>query len=301
MLLDYVTNTDTGRPAPEGVRVAGLLDLANLLKMLGNEATSGTMSTIKKGIVADPEGMYRSEGLFVDPRGRVMKDTGPTYVGRELPKAGSLRDIAENGTSLADYLNGTEAGDVFAEPLKNVNVGTAPLPPGFFAGYTAPQGFVVPSTGKYRLLQPGFLVVNNSVAPEAVGRLFEHEMQHAYQGILDMPRGTSLDEMTNDMMDYLQETGSIRPAQRTRIDEAAVKQRASKPYMRYASSTGEAEARAAEARYHGMQQGYDVGMPRPEEYFWTHDGPTITKSMLFDIPQNAGEGFNAWWQKKWKK
>lgn len=299
LLTDY----DPSKPAapPEGERVAGLLDLFKLLELLGNAPTAKVATDIKRGVKAAPEQFYREEGLFLDPRGRVMKDTGPTYVGREIPQAKSLRDVAEGGNTLADYLSGTEAGDVFREQLGRINVGAAPLPAGFSAGYTAPQGFVVPATGKYRTLQPGFLAINSNIPKEEVGRLFEHEMQHVYQGLLGMPRGTNLDEMSGDMMQYLQETGSMRPAQQARIDAAATAQGASKPYMRYVSSTGEAEARAAEARYQGMQQGYDVGAPQLGEYLWTHEGPTISKSMLFDIPQDAGEGFNAWWKQKWTK
>ena len=155
----------------------------------------------------------------------------------------------------------------------------------------APQGVTLRDTGQYRLLQPGFLVVNRNVDPTDIGPLFEHEMQHAYQGLLGMPRGTTLDEMSNDMMTYLQETGQIRPAQVARITDAAKKQGASKSYMRYSATTGEAEARAAEARYRGLQQGYQPGIPTTEEYLWTHEGPTLSQGMLFDLPQDVDVGF----------
>lgn len=298
-----LTEYDPAKPAapPEGERVAGLLDLFKLLDVLGSAPTAKTAADIRRGVKAAPREFYEGEGLFIDPRGRVMKDTGSTYVGRGLPKAGSLRDVAEGNNTLADYLQGTEVGDIFKEQLGRINVGSAPLPSNFSAGYTAPQGFVVPATGKYRTLQPGFLVVNSNVPKDDIGRLFEHEMQHVYQGLLDMPRGTNLDEMSGDMMQYLQETGSIRPAQAARIDKAATTYGASKPFMRYSSATGEAEARAAEARYHYQKQGIPVGIPVADEYLWTHGGPVLDKSMLFDIPQNAGEGFNAWWKQKWTK
>ena len=303
MLLDYST-----KPAPppsrfddeEGVRVAGLLDLAKLLKYLDNPQTASVMNDIRRGVKAAPEQFYQDEGLFLDPRNRVMKDTGPTYQGRPLPEYNTLRDLVENGSTLADYLQGTEAGSIFQKDMQNIKVGATDLPSGYAAGFTAPQGFTQ-NDGSYRLLQPGFLVVNRSVPANEVGSLFEHEMQHGFQNILDMPRGSNLDEMSGAMVDYLTETGNLRPAQLARIDAAAEAQKASKPYMRYAATTGEAEARAAESRYNQMLQTANLGAPQPSDYLWTHEGPQITKSMLFDIPQNASEGFSAWWQNKWKK
>jgi len=292
LLTDY--SPDNKPSQPEGERVAGLLDLFKLLDVLGSAPKAKVAADIRRGVKAAPREFYESEGLFIDPRGRVMKDTGSTYVGRDLPQANSLRDIAEGGNTLADYLQGTEAGDVFREQLGRINVGVAPMPEGFGAGYSAPQGFVNPSTGNYRLLQPGFLVVNKDVPAQDLGRLFEQEMQHVYQGLLDMPRGTNMGEMSDDMMQYLQDTGSMRPAQAARIDREAVSYGASKPFMRYSSATGEAEARAAEARHYYQQQGQRVGIPVEGEYLWTHGGPVLSKSMLFDIPQNATEGFNAW-------
>lgn len=291
-----LTEYDPAKPAapPEGERVAGLLDLFKLLDVLGSAPTAKTAADIRRGVKAAPREFYESEGLFIDPRGRVMKDTGSTYVGRDLPQANSVRELVEGNDTLADYLQGTEVGDIFKEQFGRIKVGSAPLPEGYNAGYTAPEGFVVPSTGNYRLLQPGFLVVNKDVPKEDIGRLFEHEMQHAYQGLLDMPRGTNMGEMSDSMMQYLQDTGSIRPAQAARIDRAATTYGASKPFMRYSSATGEAEARAAEARHYYQQQGMRVGIPIEEEYLWTQGGPILDRNMLFDIPQNAKEGFNSW-------
>lgn len=301
MLLDYATDpARRATPDPEGVQVAGLLNLKKLMEYIGQPMTQRTATDIKRGVKAAPEQFYREYGLFADPRGNVAKDTGPTYVGRPLPEYKSLRALVEEGNTLRDYLQGTEIGDIFANDLANIKVGVTDLPKNYGAGYTAPQGFRK-DNGEYRLLQPGFVVVNRTVGPDDVGPMFEHEMQHVYQGLLDMPRGTNLDEMSGPMVEYLQETGNLRPAQLARIDAAAQTQGSSVPYMRYAASTGEAEARAAEARYRGMARGYDVGAPRVEEYLWTHAGPELKQNMLFDIPQQAQSGFDAWWQQKWRK
>ena len=303
MLLDYTTGEQPPRRdmAAEGVRTAGLLDLGKLLEYLGNKTSARTLSSIRGGVKAAPDEFYRTEGLFIDPRARLMKDTGPSYQGRTLKKYKSLRDLVENGQTLRDYLDGTEAADVFGRHFGHIRVGRADLPAGYGAGYTAPTGFVDPATGQYRNVQNGFLAVGADATRDDIGPLFEHEIQHAYQGLLDMPRGTNLDEMSGPMVEYLTEIGKLRPAQNARITAAAKDQGASAPFMRYSSATGEAEARAAEVRYRGMQEGYDVGMPRPEEYLWTHSGPQLQKSMLFDIPQDTQSGFDAWWKQKWAK
>lgn len=301
MLLDYAVDAAArGAEPQEGVRVAGLMNLKKLLEYMGTPAPRGTLSTIQRGVKAAPEQFYRDNGLFIDPRGNLMKDTGPTYTGRPLKEYNSLRALVEEGQTLKEYLDGTEVGDVFARDLGNIKVGITDLPAGYGAGYTAPQGFTM-QDGNYRLLQPGYLVVNRTADPNDVGALFEHEVQHGFQGLLDMPRGTNLDEMTGPMVEYLTEIGQIRPAQLARIDAAAMPQGVSKPYMRYSATTGEAEARAAEARYRAMAAGYDVGVPRAEEYLWTHEGPQLTKSMLFDIPQGAEQGFKEWWRQKWAR
>lgn len=292
LLTDYTPE----RPAapPEGERVAGLLDLFKLLEVLGSKPTAKVASDIRARVKTNPRDLYHDEGLFIDPRGRVMKDTGSTYVGRDLPQAKSVTEIAEGDKTLADYLQGTEAGDVFREQLGRFNVGTAPLPEGYNAAYRAPTGVTAPFSGNYIMTQPGYLVVGQHVPKEDIGRMFEHEMQHVYQGLLGMPRGTNPSEMTDDMVRYLQETGSMRPAQAARIDRDANTFGVDKPYLRYFASTGEAEARAAEARQYYKELGHRLGIPHADEYLWTPDGPFLSKSMLFDIPQDAHEGFNKW-------
>lgn len=299
MLLDYATQEPQRQDHSGDIRVAGLLDLASLLKYLDNPTSAKALSTIKSGTKTDPEQFYREHGLFIDPRNRLMKDTGSTYQGRELPQFNSLRALVEEGPTLEEYLQGTEAADVFGRDLRHVKVGATDLSGNMMAGYTAPQGFTM-GDGTYRNLQDGFLVLNRSLDRAHRGPAFEHEMQHAYQNILGQPRGTTLDEMSDSMMDYLTEIGAIRPAQDARITAAARKQRASIPYMRYASTTGEAEARAAEVRHDARSQGYHVGIPQEGEYTWTHEGPTLSRSMLFDLPQDIQEGYSEWWRNKWK-
>lgn len=297
MLLDYATQEK--RAPQDGVQVAGLLDLAKLLEYIGNPATAKTIATMKGGVKAAPEQFYQENGLFLDPRGRLTKDTGPTYVGRPLPEQPTLAGVLENGPTLEDYLQGTEAGDIFGRDFRNIKVGVTKLPSRYDAGFTGPKGFTA-ADGTYQVSEPGYLVINNKIPPEKRGALFEHEMEHGYQDVLGMPRGTNQDEMSNDMVSYLIQAGLMRPAQAARIDAAAAAQGASKPYMRYSSAMGEAAARASEARYRAMEQGYDVGIPREAEYTWTHDGPQISRDMLFDIPQDTEQAFKLWWKNKWK-
>lgn len=301
-LMDYATEDLEKAAHDEAVRIAGILDLFELMKYIGKPATAAGKSAIRGELKAAPEMLYRDEAIFADPMGRTMLDTGPTYVGRDLPEYNTLTDLVQGDHSLMDYLQGTEAGDMFKADLGRIRVGRTDLPSGYKAGYTAPQGFTDPATGEYRLVQPGFMAFDKSIPKSEIGPTFEHEMQHAYQNILGMPRGTTMDEMSSDVVQYLMDTGKLSPNKLARIDKSAVEQGASKPYMRYASSIGEAEARAAEMRQRSLEAGFEAqNAPLMGHYAWTHSGPEVSKSMLYAIPPDTDQAFKEWWRNRWKK
>lgn len=285
---------------PNATRVAGLLDLEAMLKLLGTAYRKTDLAAIKRAAKAAPEELYGDEKMFVDPRGRLMYDTGMTYTGKPLPQSESLNELMQQGNTLQDYLSDTEIGGLLGSHLKDIHVGQTNLPAGYAAGFTPPT-YVNLSDGTRRVLQPGFLAVGKSTPAHAVAPLFEHEMQHAYQGLLGMPQGTNLDAMSGDMVTYLQEIGALRPAQLSRIDKLATETGASKPFTRYSATTGEAEARAAEIRAERQMLGQTLGVPTPSDYLWTHGNPTLSQNMLFDITPDVEQGFQQWWKNKWAK
>lgn len=288
MLLDYVTRED--QPREDGVRVAGLLDLVALAKALGRSVDDAAVSGIMKHTAAAPEEAYRDSRTFFDPVGRLMVDTGPTYAGRPLRSYKSIDSLRDRGQTLRDYLDGTEMGEALAPQLGDIRVGKTDI--GRYGG-----GFTPPNSDG-----PGFLVISSGVDRGLTPQLFEHEMQHVYQSILGMPRGTNLDEMSGPMMEYLTEIGSLSPAQLARIDAKAPASGVPKAMARYYSSLGEAEARAAQMRGAWVHDGgvspADLRPPELDQYQWTPDNYTVGANDFFSIPQDAGDGFSEWWKRK---
>lgn len=294
MLLDYAENP---RPAPsseEGIRVAGLLNLKKLLEQLGTPVAQSTLDTIRRGVKADPKEFYRSDRLFLDPRGELMRDTGPTYVARPLSTYSTSQGMRDNAQTLRDFLRDTEVADAFGSRLDDIKIGLANLPGTERGRYARPQ-YDVADDGTKTLEKPGYLAISANLPPSEIPVVFEHEIQHGFQGLLDMPRGTSPGNMGGPLWDFLMDTGQVRPAQKARIDSLAMGAGVSPEYMRYYATKGEAEARAAASRY--MAGAYDADqMPIPEEYLWTYKGgPNLSQNMLFDIPASAEADFKKWW------
>jgi hypothetical protein len=290
------------RSMRDGNQVAGLMDIAKLLKHIGKSMPESEIKALAAQTQKFPRESYEDQKLFIDPMGKLMNDRGPTYVGRDIPAYGSLRQLAEEGQTLQDYLQGTEAADLFGPELSRFRFGIAPLPSNFEAGVTPPQGFVLPDTGDYRHLRDGFMVISSNMPKEKIGPLFEHEIQHVYQNALGMPRGTIVDEVSsNDFFDYLQSINSLTPARRKRIDDFAANTGMQKGYARYLSTTGEAEARAAAKRYVDQQSGLLARIPKPSDYIQNDLGVNIKPSMMYDIPQDTAEGYSDYRANLFKK
>lgn len=300
MLMDIAENK-APRPDNTDMKVAGLLDLAQLFKYAGDAKTAAEMKAYRSAILDAPYDMYQERKLFLDPAGRVMMDTGVTEAPGPLQSYSSLNELANQGQNLADYLNGTQIGDVFKNDLKNYLIGVAPMGPGFEAGATPPQ-FV-----NGQLFAPGFVAIGSHINPNEHLPLVEHEMQHVYQYILGMPRGTTPDEMSDDLMQFLEERGVVTPAKNARINKDAATDARDRSYQRYLSTLGEAEARAAERRgqYFNISGSTPdvLGAPTPSDYLWVPDDPyaPIRQSNLFPMTDQYAEEFKQWWQKKWAK
>lgn len=286
MLLDYVAREP--RAEEEGVRVAGLLDIVKLAQVLGRSIDGPAVKAMRDEAIYDPGLAYETSKTFIDPISRLMVDTGPTYEGKRLREYQSLSSLMSRGQSLTDYLKGTPMGDALAPHMPDIRVGVTEM-----SGFEG--GFGPPKDGR-----PGVLAISSNVDKARLPGIFEHEMQHVYQHLLDMPRGTTPDEMSDEMMQYLIEAGVVRPAMSARIDRAAADQGVTRGAARYMSTIGEAEARAAQVRQDNLSGGlrYEhLGRPSVEQYSWTGDGYD-PRMNFFALPQDADTGFRQWWQKR---
>lgn len=290
MLLDYVS-PERKRPE-EGVRVAGLLDLVQLAKALGKKIDAGAVRDMKSAAKLDPMGVYSESGTFIDPIGRLMSDIGTSYQGRPMQSYSSLEQLRNEGQTIREYLDNNEIVDALGPKFDDIRVG--------LLDGRGPAGFVSPRDG-----QQGFMYFESNAARNGMlPQYFEHEMQHAYQSALNMPRGTSPDEMSDDMARYLVEIGALRPAQGSRIDAAASAAKIPRGDARYLATIGEAEARAAQSRQAGVDAGVpygDLGPPQLDQYSWTPRGYTVGAKDFFPLAQDADVGFNDWWKRQWQR
>ena len=295
-------NEQQRRTAPEdgSYQVAGLLDVVKLLSRLGTPNADDLVRVQREAATLDPRGAFNDTRTFIDPRGRLMMDTGQIYEGKPLKSFNSLNALVDNAPTLDEYLAGTEIGDMFAPEFSRIKIGQAPLGGGFEAGLTNPTGFV-DKAGNFQTVQPGFLVVNSSVPKSKIPELVEHETQHGIQYVQRGPQGANFDAMSNDFMDYYQEQGIVSPQLRAAIDAEALQAGVSRPEYRYMSTTGEAEARVPQRQILMRAEGVDPGMPSAADYAWTGRGYEINPRNLFDLVEDPQEGFSNWWKQKWSK
>lgn len=301
MLLDYVS-PERRRPE-EGVRVAGLIDLAEIVARGMLRGVDPADAREMSRTLAGRDELWNQSRVFVDPMKRLTYDSGVTYDGKPLPTAQSLRGMMEGGEgqSIREYLDGTQLGDTLAaDPLAaahidNTRIGVTGLPGGYGAGYTPATMFK--AGDQYRVVQPGFVAINANSDPAKQVGYFEHELQHLLQNIFGHSRGTNLDEMSNDRMDYFTETGRMNPQSIGELDAFAKQSGTSLDYNRYLHSLGEAEARAAErTTQHPV---LTKVMPGADRYTWTDDGTKVNAGLLFHVPQYDEADFKKWWKQKW--
>lgn len=300
MLLDYTTSR---RQEPEGVRVAGLMDLAEivargLLKGIDPADARNAARTLE-----GRDELWSGSRVFVDPMNRLKYDSGVTYSGKPFPTAQSMNSMMDGseGQSIREYLDGTQLGDMLSnDPLAAAHMDNTrfavTVPPGNFeAGYTPPSMFK--SGDAYRVVQPGFMVINPNTDAARHPGYFEHELQHMLQNIFGQTRGTNLDEVSGPRLDFLKEKGLVDAQRMDELDEFNRQNRTSLSYGRYLHSFGEAEARAAErASQHPVLQQLRPGADR---YTWTSDGTKVNAGLLYDMPEYDDADFNKWWRSQW--
>jgi len=124
--MDYTTEPQPRRSQPEGVQIAGLMDFLELAARMGQKFAPEAVDEMRAYAKTDPLGFYRSNNLFIDPRGDLTLNSGVTYAGRTLPKRGSeeqLRKSSAQAVNLATYLNDTQIGDMLRTDFDKINVG----------------------------------------------------------------------------------------------------------------------------------------------------------------------------------
>lgn len=284
MLMDYTTEPQPRRTQPEGVQLAGLMDFLELAARAGLKFVPEEVADLRAYAKSDPLGLYKERSVFVDPRGDLTINSGPTYKGRPIPKRDDIKKLRKSSAqavNLATYLNDTEIGNLLRPEFDQINVGRVPE----LGKYAA--AFVNPTAS-----ERGLLVINESVPKEQIPLLFEHELQHAIQYAQKKPEGAEPDRLDNDFMDYMITERGLEPSIVSGLDTLA-RQYGMKPNdLRYYATRGEAEARAAEGV---AEQVYSTGKqmdaPPPTRFYTTlpHHLPLteFDKGLMYDLPQNV--------------
>lgn len=298
MLMDYTTEPETRRRPPEGVQVAGLMDFFELAARAGKEFAPEAVARLREYAKSDPLGLYKERGIFIDPRGDLTLNSGPTHKGRPIPKRDSvesLRGSSAQAVNLATYLNDTEIGNLFRPEFDQINIGRAPASDNYLAYFSPPTAS-----------ERGLLMINENIPKEDIPQLFEHELQHAIQFAQNKPQGASSRMLDNEFMDYMVAERGLDPAVVQKLDRLSSIYRIDPSELRYYATRGESEARAAEGI---ANQVFATGKPLtepPSTRLYTtlprHMPLTgLDTGLLYDIPQNTYEDFLKYRREKLEK
>jgi hypothetical protein len=295
MLMDYITEPQPRRSQPEGVQIAGLMDFLELAARMGQKFAPEAVDEMRAYAKTDPLGFYRSNNLFIDPRGDLTLNSGVTYAGRTLPKRGSeeqLRKSSAQAVNLATYLNDTQIGDMLRTDFDKINVGRGPVEGNFKAKFSEPTAS-----------ERGLLMINENIPKDEIPQLFEHELQHAIQFAQKKPQGTNPDAMDNDFMDYLIAEQGLEPSVVTGLDTLARQYGIIPNDLRYYATRGEAEARAAEGIANQVATtGRPLDAPPPTRFYTTlprHMPVTgFDARLMYDIPQGIYPEYLAYRRQK---
>ena len=285
------------RRAPEGVQIAGIFDLLKLAELLGKNVDD-LADAARSG---DP-GAWADNRVFMGLSNRPEVEVPDAFYGGPLQRFGSINEMMQSGPTLEDYLSsaGAPASDMLGSALADYRIGMAPSP-GFSAGVTNPEYVDLPDNTR-RLLQPGFLVVNDQVpnTPEALRPLLAHEGTHVAQNVLDAPQGTNIADASL-MSQYFEATGA-GPGSTFRQDLKSMLppiQIGDLDRLAYIHSMGEAQARAAQRR--AGDEGLLSMMPTREDYAWNPYGLPFRSDLVYEnTPQTLLDAQN-WWRNRWRQ
>jgi hypothetical protein len=294
MLMDYTTEPQSRRTQPEGVQLAGLMDFLELAARAGLKFVPEEVADLRAYAKSDPLGLYKERSVFVDPRGDLTINSGPTYKGRPIPKRDDiekLRKSSAQAVNLATYLNDTEIGNLLRPEFDQINVGRAPAMSNYAASFTPPTAS-----------ERGLLMIDENMPKDQIPQLFEHELQHAIQFAQGKPQGANPDMLDNEFMDYMISQRGLDPVIAARLDRQAGLYGIPRGELRYYATRGEGEARAAEAVANEVYAtGKQMKTPPPERFYTTlpkHMPLTGVQGLLYDIPQNAYDDYLAYRRQK---
>lgn len=283
------------RRAAPGVQVAGIFDLLKLAELLGTK-----FDDLADAARAGDPGAWADSRVFMGLNDRPAVEVPDAFYNGPLQQFGSINEMVQSGPTLEEYLSGAPAGDMLGGSLADYRVGMAPSP-GFEAGVTAPQ-YVDLSNGTRRLLQPGFMVVNDQIpnTSEALRPLLAHEGTHVAQDVLNSPRGTNIADASL-LSQYFEATGAGPGANYRQELRATLppNQMGDLDRLAYIHSYGEAESRAAQRR--AGNDGLFSVMPTREDYAWNPYGLPFRSDLLYENTPETLADAQSWWRNRWRQ
>lgn len=270
-------DTATPRTQPEGVQVAGIFDLLKLGQMLGRNFDD-VADAARRG---DP-GAWFDNRVFMGIDNNPRVEVPDAFYGGDLPRFDTLRGLVEEGPTLQEYIRNAPAGDLLGDAAADYKVGMSPLP-GYEAGINPPE-YVDLRDGTRRLLQPGYLSINEAYAgqPNQIRRLLEHEGTHVAQDVLRPESGSGATQ--NFMLRlsrYLDDTGIIPNFSQETMNMLPVQQRDKTGLLQYIHAAGEAEARAAERAY--LDEAFGARAPTREDYSRNQYGLPFRTDLMYNL------------------
>ena len=276
------------RRPPSGVQVAGIFDLLRLAELLGRN-----VDDVADAARAGDPGAWADNRVFMGLTNRPEVEVPDAFYAGDLPRFGSINEMMQSGPTLEEYLSSAPGGELLGSALADYRVGRAPTP-GFEAGAT-PATYVDLQDGTRRLLQPGFVVVNEGVDPADVRSLMAHEGTHVAQQVLGSPQGSTFNDADLLSM-YFSSTGTgpVPGFRRELASMVPPNQAGDIPRLAYIHSMGEAQSRAAQRR--AGNEGLLSMMPTREDYAWNPYGLPFRSDLVYENYPETLQSAKDWWK-----
>lgn len=278
------------RRVPEGVQVAGIFDLLRLAELLGRN-----VDDVAAAARAGDPGAWADNRVFMGLTNRPEVEIPDAFYAGDLPRFGSLNEMMDRGPTLEEYLSGAPAGEMLGGALADYRVGRAPIANlGFTAGATEPTYVDLGDQGR-RLLQQGFVVVDENVDPADVRSLMAHEGTHVAQQVLGSPQGSNIKD-ADLLSQYFSATGTgpVPNFRRELMSMVQPNQMGDVPTLAYLHSLGEAQARAAQRR--AGNEGLLSMVPSREDYAFNPYNLPFRSDLVYENYPETLEAAKEWWR-----